>query len=537
MQDLGIISPTLDEFRALATDRRVIPVRIKVLADALTPIGIYRSLVLSEDGTAARGTFLLESAQVAAEGESAAWSRYSFIGASSRSTLTTVDGAVHWQGITPAGAPTEGDPVQAVEQTLNMLYTEPTPGLPPLTSGLVGYMGWDVVRRWEHLPFAPADDVNLPEFALNMVSDMAIHDNTDGTVLLVANAINFNGTDDNVDAAYRDAVNRLHSMVEKLAHGAPQDDAASWGVSILSGVDGVNERVQREVTQAWSEQGFIGAIDLAKKNIVDGDVFQIVLSRRFEVATGADALDVYRVLRQSNPSPYMYLFNCADAAGVPFQIVGSSPEALVTLKEGLVTTHPIAGSRPRGATREQDTALEQELLADQKELSEHLMLVDLARNDLSRIAKPGTVSVDEFMMIERFSHIMHISSAVGAELDPRFGAYDVLRATFPAGTLSGAPKPRAMQLIDEYEPVRRGVYGGVCGYFDFAGNMDMAIAIRTAVLKEGTAYVQAGAGIVMDSVPESETEETVNKSAAPLRAVLTASGLAPLDPQAISSQA
>ena len=486
MQDLGIISPSLDEFRALAAQRRVIPVRLKVLADALTPIGIYRSLALQDDGTAAPGTFLLESAKVTAEGESAAWDRYSFIGASSRSTLTTVDGKVHWQGETPAGAPTEGDPVEAIAKT-------------------------------------------LPEFALNMVSDMAIHDNTDGTVLLVANAINFNGTDENVDAAYADARARLNRMVERLARGA------SDMVSVLSDVSRVDERVRHEVNETWSEQGYMDAIDKAKKNIVDGDVFQIVPSRRFEVATKANPLDVYRMLRQSNPSPYMYLFNFVDPAGTPFHIVGSSPEALVTLKDGKATTHPIAGSRPRGATREQDIALAQELLADQKELSEHLMLVDLARNDLSRIAKPGTVSVDEFMIIERFSHIMHISSTVSADLDPQFGAYDVLRAAFPAGTLSGAPKPRALQLIDEYEPTRRGVYGGVCGYFDFAGDMDMAIAIRTAVLKDGKAYVQAGAGIVMDSVPTSETQETVNKAAAPLRAVLSASGLAPLNSQNATS--
>ena len=529
MQDLGIISPSLDEFRALAAQRRVIPVRLKVLADALTPIGIYRSLALQDDGTAAPGTFLLESAKVTAEGESAAWDRYSFIGASSRSTLTTVDGKVHWQGETPAGAPTEGDPVEAIAKTLHMLHTEPLPGLPPLTSGLVGYLGWDVVRRWEHLPFPPADDVHLPEFALNMVSDMAIHDNTDGTVLLVANAINFNGTDENVDAAYADARARLNRMVERLARGA------SDMVSVLSDVSRVDERVRHEVNETWSEQGYMDAIDKAKKNIVDGDVFQIVPSRRFEVATKANPLDVYRMLRQSNPSPYMYLFNFVDPAGTPFHIVGSSPEALVTLKDGKATTHPIAGSRPRGATREQDIALAQELLADQKELSEHLMLVDLARNDLSRIAKPGTVSVDEFMIIERCSHIMHISSTVSADLDPQFGAYDVLRAAFPAGTLSGAPKPRALQLIDEYEPTRRGVYGGVCGYFDFAGDMDMAIAIRTAVLKDGKAYVQAGAGIVMDSVPTSETQETVNKAAAPLRAVLSASGLAPLNSQNATS--
>ena len=528
MQDLGTITPSREEFRARAAGTRVIPVHIKILADSLTPIGIYRSLVLQDDQgasvEAAHGTFLLESATISSEGESASWARYSFIGASSRSTLTTVDGAVHWQGRTPAGAPVDGDPVEAIAKTLQMLYTEPDPTLPPLTSGLVGYLGWDVVRHWENLPNPPADDVKLPEFALNMVSDMAIHDNQDGTVLLVANAINFNGTSENVDGAYDDAVARLHSMLRRLQRGA----AAT--TSILSGVDEVNRKVREDVTLTWSDQDFKDIIARSKKNIIDGDVFQLVLSRRFEAQTDARPLDVYRVLRQSNPSPYMYLFNFEDAEGTPFHIVGSSPEALVTLKNGIANTHPIAGSRPRGATREEDVALAEELLADQKERAEHLMLVDLARNDLSRIAKPGTVSVDQFMIIERFSHIMHISSAVSAELDPQFSAYDVLRVAFPAGTLSGAPKPRAMQLIDEYEPPRRGVYGGVCG--DFAGNMDMAIAIRTAVLKEGTAYVQAGAGLVMDSNPDSETLETVNKSAAPLRAVLTASGLAPLDADA-----
>ena len=489
MQDLGTITPSREEFRARAAGTRVIPVHIKILADSLTPIGIYRSLVLQDDqGTpveAAHGTFLLESAKISAEGESAAWDRYSFIGASSRSTLTTVDGAVHWQGRTPAGAPVDGDPVEAIAKTLQMLYTEPDPTLPPLTSGLVGYLGWDVVRHWENLPNPPADDVKLPEFALNMVSDMAIHDNQDGTVLLVANAINFNGTSENVDGAYDDAVARLHSMLRRLQRGA----AAT--TSILSGVDEVNRKVREDVTLTWSDQDFKDIIARSKKNIIDGDVFQLVLSRRFEAQTDARPLDVYRVLRQSNPSPYMYLFNFDDAEGTPFHIVGSSPEALVTLKNGIANTHPIAGSRPRGATREEDVALAEELLADEKERSEHLMLVDLARNDLSRIAKPGTVSVDQFMIIERFSHIMHISSAVSAELDPQFSAY-----------------------------------------FDFAGNMDMAIAIRTAVLKEGTAYVQAGAGLVMDSNPDSEALETVNKSAAPLRAVLTASGLAPLDADA-----
>ena len=517
MQNLGIIEPTRAEFRELARDRRVIPVRVKVLADSHTPIGIYRTLV-TRGGEPAPGTFLLESA-----GEGAQWSRYSFIGASSRATLTTDNGHIHWQGETPNGAPTTGDPVEAIRTTLDILHTPPLPGLPPLTSGLVGYLGWDVVRHWEKLPHRPTDDVNLPEFALNLVSDMAIHDNTDNTVTLVANAVNFNGTDDNVDQAYDDAVNRVQAMLNKLAHPIADNTVAT-----LRGVENTEATLATDVRHTWDEQGFLHAIDLAKKNIIDGDVFQIVISRRFEIEAQASAFDTYRVLRQANPSPYMYLYNFATADGEPFHIVGSSPEALVTLTNGTVTTHPIAGSRPRGATHAQDLALAEDLLADEKERSEHLMLIDLARNDISRIAIPGTVEVTQFMDIERFSHIMHISSTVTAQLRPGNTAYDVLKVAFPAGTLSGAPKPRAMQLLDEYEPTARGVYGGVCGYFDFAGNMDMAIAIRTAVLKNNTAYVQAGAGIVMDSDPASEAQETINKSAAPLRAVITANGLAPL---------
>ncbi|GGH56962.1 anthranilate synthase component I [Rothia aerolata] len=518
MQNLGTVEPSLSEFRELAKNHRVIPVRAKILADALTPIGIYRTLTM-QDGDPQPGTFLMESAA-----EGGRWSRYSFIGAHSKATLTTKDGEIFWQGMTPSGAPTEGDPVEAIKTTLAMLHTEKLEGLPPLTSGLVGFMGWDVVRHWEKLPHRPADDVNLPEFVLNLVSDMAIHDNTDGTVTLVANAVNFNGTDENVDAAYEDAVDRLNQMLAKLANPQPQTTVAT-----LTGTEKVQGRISTEVEHTWAEQGFLDAIDKSKKNIIDGDVFQIVVSRRFEVENKAKALDVYRILRQSNPSPYMYLYNFETPEGEPFQIVGSSPEALVTLKDGEATTHPIAGTRPRGASREEEQRLAEELLADEKERSEHLMLIDLARNDISRIAVPGTVNVTQFMEIERFSHVMHISSTVTAQLREGMTAYDVLRVAFPAGTLSGAPKPRALQLLDEYEPVARGVYGGVCGYFDFAGNMDMAIAIRTALLKGGKAYVQAGAGIVMDSVPALEAEETVNKSAAPLRAVLTASGLEPLE--------
>lgn len=512
----GQISPSRERFRELAGQHRVIPVSIKVVADSLSPIGIYRSLV-ARDGRAQPGTFLLESANAGAQ-----WSRYSFIGVSSQSTLTVKDGKPFWQGNVPEGATTEGSPVDAIRDTLEMLHTEAFDDLPPLTSGLVGYLGWDTVRYWEKLPHPPTDDLHLPEFALNLVSDMAIHDHKDGSVTLVANAINWDGTSERVDWAYDDAVARVHRMLDRLA-----EPLGRTTVSILSDGDDP-EGLLDEVRETWTRQQYMNSIVEGKHAIHDGDIFQIVISRRFEAPTDAVSLDVYRVLRQSNPSPYMYLYTFEDPEGEPYSIVGSSPEALVTVTGDRATTHPIAGSRPRGDTHAHDVALAEELLADEKERSEHLMLVDLSRNDLSKIANPGTVAVTQFMDIERFSHIMHISSTVEAQVRDDANAYDVLKATFPAGTLSGAPKPRAMQLLDDYEPHRRGVYGGVVGYFDFAGNMDMAIAIRTALLRNGRAYVQAGAGIVADSVPDTEADETVSKAAAPLRAVLRARHLTSL---------
>lgn len=283
------------------------------------------------------------------------------------------------------------------------------------------------------------------------------------------------------------------------------------------------------IEDSWTQEGFLDAVAKAQQAIVDGEVFQVVVSRRFSTATTASALDIYRVLRAMNPSPYMYLFTFERPDGGQYQIVGSSPEALVTVKDGSVVTHPIAGSRPRGATVEEDHLAEKDLVSDQKERAEHLMLVDLSRNDLSKVCRPGTVSVTQFMEVERFSHIMHLVSHVEGRLDESVSALDVLGAAFPAGTLSGAPKPRALQLLDEWEPQRRGPYGGVVGYFDLSGNMDMAINIRSALLVDGTAYVQAGAGIVADSVPQAEADETVAKASAPMRAVLAAGALAPAD--------
>jgi anthranilate synthase component 1 len=516
MQDLGIISPSLEEFRELAGHSRVIPVRLKVLADAETPIGLYRKLAQGQPGT-----FLMESAAVGG-----AWSRYSFIGSKSRATLTTKDGQAHWLGQPPAGVPVDGNPVDAIRDTVDALRTDRFDGLPPFTSGLVGFLGWETVRHWERLTSPPEDDLQLPEMALNLVTDMAVHDNMDGTVLLIANAINFDNTPDRVDEAWQDAVSRVKELLARISTPVTQP------VSVLepAALDFASS-----VQERWDEPAYLAALDRGKEAIVDGEVFQVVISRRFEMECGASPLDVYRVLRNTNPSPYMYIFSLEDANGREYSIVGSSPEALVTVTGDDVITHPIAGSRPRGKTVDADKALAEELLADQKERAEHLMLVDLSRNDLSKVCVAGSVDVTQFMEVERFSHIMHLVSTVVGRLSPTAKAYDVLKATFPAGTLSGAPKPRALRLLDELEPHRRGIYGGVVGYLDFAGDMDMAIAIRSALLREGRAYVQAGGGIVADSVNPTEALETVNKAAAPLRAVHTAGSLHNITPESVSA--
>jgi anthranilate synthase component 1 len=345
-----------------------------------------------------------------------------------------------------------------------------------------------------------------------LATDLAVFDHSDGSLLLVANALNRDATDERIEHAWADAVERLDRMTRELA--AP----ARSSVSTI-------RPVPQEPTSSHSREEFEGLVERAKEAIRAGEAFQIVVSQRFSVPCAADALDVYRALRVSNPSPYMYLLRLPHPDGSSYDVVGSSPEALIKVVGREAITHPIAGSRPRGASPEHDAHLAEELLADAKERAEHLMLVDLARNDLQRICRAGTVDTVDFMSIRRYSHIMHIESTVVGELRDECSAYDALVATFPAGTLSGAPKPRAMALIDEYEGLRRGLYGGVVGYLDFAGDLDMAIAIRTALIKDGQAHVQAGAGIVADSVPALEYDETVNKAAAALRAVAAAEGL------------
>ena len=519
------VAPTLAEFAELARERRVIPICRRMMCDDLTPIGLYQALAGGRPGT-----FLLESAE-----QGGVWTRYSFVGVRSAAMLTTNAGEGRWLGQAPVGLSDAGDPTKMLAQALEVLHTPRLPGLPPLTGGLVGMVGYDAVRRWERVPDENPDELDLPELAMFLASDLAVLDHHQGTVTLIANAINYDDQPSGVDRAYRDGLTRLDRMVAAItAQREPM-------------VVTCDQHAPADFASRTSAADYQADVEVAKEHIRAGDAFQIVVSQRFSSPTQADPLDVYRVLRATNPSPYMYLLQFPDpareageSAGDPrdaqdglgevvaFSVVGSSPEALVRLTDGEAMLHPIAGTRPRGSTPERDAALAEELLADEKERAEHLMLVDLGRNDLGRVCDPGTVEVIDFMTVERFSHVMHIVSTVVGRLAPGRSATDLLAATFPAGTLSGAPKPRAMEIIDALEPVRRGLYAGIVGYLDFAGDMDTAIAIRTAVLRDGLAHVQAGAGIVADSDPLTEHEECCHKALAVLRAIAVANTMRPL---------
>ncbi len=490
----------LEEFRAYAKVSNVIPVSRKLLADSETPLGVYKKLAKS-----AANTFLLESAE-----HGGAWSRYSFIGVRSEATLSEKDGLAYWQGTVPAGAPTGIDPLEALRLSAAHLKSPKIAGLPPLTGGLVGFMGYDVVRRLEKLPSLSHKDIPLPELSFMLTSDLAVMDHSEGTITLIANAINWDGSDDRIDEAYASCMERLDRMQSDLAISIPGDAASIPEFSIP------------QYTGNISAEEFKRNIAHVKEEILAGEAFQVVLSQRFAMPCSADAIDVYRMLRLNNPSPYMYLFRFTDG----IEIVGSSPEALVKVNQEDVMIHPIAGTRKRSSNPEEDHRLAEELLADPKERAEHLMLVDLGRNDLGRVCAPGSVEVVDFMHIERYSHVMHIVSTVIGKLSKKSSPVDALFSVFPAGTLSGAPKPRAMEIIEELETTRRGVYGGIVGYIDFTGNLDTCIAIRTALLYKGTAFVQAGAGVVADSDPESENQECRNKAAAVLTAVHAANRLA-----------
>ncbi len=466
-----------------------VPVSRRVLADLDTPLSVYLKLA------AAPYSYLLESVQ---GGEK--WGRYSIIGLPARQVLTVRGREV---SIADDGVVIErldcADPLAFIRDYHARVEAPPIASS-RFSGGLVGYFGYDTVRYGEPklAHGAPPDRLGTPDIMLMRSDEFVVFDNLRGEMELVCYV-------DPTDPAARTAAEaRLDALIAKLAQ--PLAHAASGS----SGQPAREEDFESE----FGRERFMAAVERIKRYIVDGDVMQVVPSQRMSVPLTAPPIDVYRALRHLNPSPYLFFMDLAD-----FQIVGSSPEILVRLDGRTVTTRPLAGTRKRGATPEEDLALERELLADPKEIAEHLMLIDLGRNDVGRVAVTGSVRVTEKMVIERYSHVMHISSNVEGELLPGRDAIDVLRATLPVGTLSGAPKIRAMEIIDELEPTKRGIYGGAVGYLSWNGNMDTAIAIRTALIKDGRLYIQAGGGVVADSVPALEWEETLNKGRAMFRAV------------------
>ena len=494
--------PGRDAFRQLCGAHRIVPVWRELVADTLTPVSAFM-LVVGE-GTG----FLLESVE---GGER--WGRYSFVGRRPLATLVGRGRTVDSAG--PLELPAEvracaGDGILATVDAMLSAYRSPVlADLPPLHGGLVGYLGYDVVREVEHLPDVPVDDAGLPDAILHVIGQLCAFDHWRQRVVLVDNVVVGEAwSDADADAAFEAAGERLDDLAEALSRPlggaalqAPRDDD-----------------VPPAVHANMSSETFRGAVVSAKEHIRAGDIFQVVLSQRFDFDLDADPFDLYRVLRLVNPSPYLYFLRTDQCT-----VVGATPEPLVRLRDGVVVSRPIAGTRRRGRSDAEDDRLAGELSEHPKEVAEHIMLVDLARNDVGRVVRFGTEHVDEFKTVERYSHVMHLTSQVSGRLAPGKGPIDVLRATIPAGTLSGAPKVRAMEIIDDLEPTKRGVYGGVVGYVDFSGNLDTAIAIRTMVVTpDGHATVQAGAGIVADSDPAEEDLECHNKAAALLAAVPTA---------------
>jgi anthranilate synthase component 1 len=489
--------PDPAEFAALAKEHAIVPVWCEVVADTLTPVAAFANMVGDEDG------FLFESVE---GGEH--WGRYSFVGRRPLATLTARGTSVAAAGRLGVASSDQGI-LSAVEGLLSRFRSPTLDGLPPLHGGLVGYLGYDVVREIERLPSAPPDDLGHPDAALVVIGQFAAFDHWRQRIVLIDNVVLPESADAAMlDQAYEDACTRLRQLAVDCAR-------SKVGEMMPAPLPGI---AAAAATRTVSSAEYRAGIETAQEYIQAGDIFQVVLSQRFDLPLEADPFDVYRSLRLLNPSPYLYFLRFPEVT-----VVGASPEPMVRLRGGVVTSRPIAGSRPRGENEQHDRLLEGELAEDPKELAEHIMLVDLARNDVGRVVQFGTEKVDELMTIERYSHIMHITSQVSGQLAEGKGPIDVLRATLPAGTLSGAPKVRAMQIIDELEPTKRGVYGGVVGYVDFSGNVDTAIAIRTMVVSpDGRASVQAGAGIVADSDPQREDEECGQKAQALLVAVAAA---------------
>ena len=470
-----------------------------LVLDSVSPAALYEKLTDSRPGT-----FLLESAD-----QDGIWSRYSFIGLSAWGALSEAEGRAVWldYGLSESTA-FDGECPPEATSALRRLYKKwnspAAKEVPPLTSGLVGFIGWEAVHELENFASSGTNEQDCPNQTMLFVRDLLVIDHSTSLVQLVttvlADSVDDEAAWDAVQARLTDLESQLNTEIAIRPGRIPNDPKI-------------------EVKHRTSKADFLASIETAKRHISDGDIFQVVLSQRFDAELSAKPISLYRVLRTLNPSPYMYLLSLEDSVGEPFSIVGSSPEALVKITSNRVVTHPIAGSRPRGKTPDEDSRFAESLLADEKEKAEHLMLVDLARNDIAKVCAAGSVEVTEFMNVERFSHIMHLVSSVEGELRADLDPIAVFEATFPAGTLSGAPKPKALEIIDRLEPASRGAYGGVVGYFGFAGDADLAITIRTAIIRNGRVSVQAGAGIVADSDPESEYRETETKAGAVLTAI------------------
>jgi anthranilate synthase component 1 len=485
--------PSFEAFAELARHFQLVPVCRRLVSDALTPVSAFHKI---DTGSTA---CLFESV---IGGEKVG--RYSFLAADPFLQFTARGQQVRILSGDGVEEFTSDDPLEELRHRIASLRAAHWPGLPPFTGGAVGYAGYDVVRYSEHLPNAPADDRELPDMSFAFYNRMVVFDHVSKTIIVVALA-RVDGEAGDLESAYRTAQRRVDELVERLSTPAreltPEDIDIDGSPSILG-------------TSNFTQEGFEQAVRKCVDYIRAGDIFQVVISQRLQLDIGSDPLEVYRSLRVVNPSPFMFFLRTPEVT-----LVGSSPEIMVRVVEGQVTVRPLAGTRPRGDTEAEDLQLAEELLADPKERAEHVMLVDLGRNDVGRVAKYRSVELSDVMVIERYSHVMHITSNVTGELQEGKDAFDALRACLPAGTVSGAPKVRAMQIIDELEPHRRGPYAGAVGYVDYSGNMDTCIALRTIVIRNRTAYVQAGAGIVADSDPQREYQETLNKARGLLKAI------------------
>ena len=489
-------SPDFDQFRALCDRGNTIPVYRQLLADALTPVTAYQRLAMPPGFAPAKNAFLLESV---VGGERVA--RFSFVAVDPEATFTARrDQITIARRGESALTITSHDPLTELASMLEPYKQVHLPNLPRFTGGVVGYAGYDMIRYYENLGEGPTDDRNLPDLAFGLYRTMVIFDNVSKTIKVVCNA----HVKDDPGAAYSEACEQIDRTIARLREGT--------GTPVVE--IQTQHLPQKPFQSNVSRDKYLKVVEGCKEYIKAGDIFQVVPSQRLTVETKAKPFQIYRALRVVNPSPFMFLLTTPDVT-----LVGSSPEILCRVEDGVVTNRPLAGTRPRGKTEEEDKALETELLADPKERAEHIMLVDLARNDVGRVAKPTSIQLDEVMVVERYSHVMHIVSDVKGTLAPGMTAFDALRAALPVGTVSGAPKIRAMQVIDEFETTRRGPYAGAVGYVDFGGNMDTCIALRTMVITGNKVYLQAGGGVVADSVPEMEYEETINKAKALLRAI------------------